>query len=48
MTPLITSNETINDIKVKSLEELDLLLKDLRKQQKMKQRNKQVDFVVCY
>ena len=48
MTTLITSNEKINDIKVKSLEELDLLLKDLRKQQKMKQRNKQVDFVVCY
>ena len=48
MTTLITSNEKINDIKVKSLEELDLLLKDLRKKQKMKQRNKQVDFVVCY
>ena len=48
MTTLITSNEKINDIKVKSLEELGLLLKDLRKQQKMKQRNKQVDFVVCY
>ena len=48
MTTLITSNEKINDIKVKSLEELDLLLKDLRKIQKMKQRNKQVDFVVCY
>ena len=29
MTTLITSNEKINDIKVKSLEELDLLLKIL-------------------
>ena len=49
-TALIISNEEMKDIMkiVKSLEESGLLIKELMKQLKMKQRNKKVDFFQCY
>ena len=49
-TTSIISNEEMKDIMkiVKSLEESGLLIKELMKQLKMKQRNKKVDFFQCY
>ena len=47
---LVVSNEEINDITkiVNFLEESGLLIKVLVKQFKMKQKNKNADFSVCY
>ena len=49
-TTLIVSNEEMNDIIeiIKSLEEFGLLIKDVVKQLKMKQKSKKEDFSVCY
>ena len=49
-TDLIISNDEINNILkiVKSLEDSGLLLEGVRKQLKMKQKNKRRDFLVCY
>ena len=49
-TTLIISNEEMNDIIEinKSLEEFGLLIKDVVKQLKMKQKSKKEDFSVCY
>ena len=49
-TTRIIWNEEVEAIikKVKSLEDSDLLIKVLAKQFKMKQKNKKVDFFVCY
>ena len=50
MTPLIVSNEEMNDIMkiVKSLEECGLLIKKVCQNLKRKQKNKKVDFSECY
>ena len=50
MTTLTVSNEDVNDIMkiVKSLEESGLLMEGISKQLKMKQKNKNEDFLVCY
>ena len=50
MTTLIIANEEMNDImKIgKSLKESGLLIKVLRKQLKMKQKNKKANFSVCF
>ena len=46
---LIISNEEMEDMKmVKSLEDSGLLIKDLVKQLKIKQKNKKEDFSECY
>ena len=49
-TTLIISNEEMNDAMkiVKSLEESGLFMKVFMEQFKMKQKNKKVDFSVCY
>ena len=49
-TTLVYSNEDLNDIMeiVKSLEESGSLIKGVSKTIKMKQKNKRVDFLVCY
>ena len=49
-TTLIISNEEMNDTMkiVKSLEESDLFMKVFMEQFKIKQKNKKVDFSVCY
>ena len=50
ITALIISNEEMEDIMkiVKSLEESGLLLKEINKKFKMKQKNKKEDFFQCY
>ena len=48
-TALISSNEEMEDIMtIKSLEESGLLVKELVKQFKMKQKNKKEDLFQCY
>ena len=49
-TILIISNDEMDDILkiVKYLEESGVLLKVLAKQSKMKLKNKEEDFLVCY
>ena len=49
-TILITSNEEVNDIMkiVKTLEESGLLIKGVSETTKMKQKNKNEDFLECY
>ena len=47
---LVISNKEMNDIMkiINSLEESGLLIKGVSKNLKMKQKNKKVDFSVCY
>ena len=49
-TTLIISHEEMNDIvkRVKSLEESGLLIKDVSQTIKIKQKNKEEDFSVCF